>query len=166
MLTVLRVSLVNYVRQNEVLHNLNAEYRRSRLVGILLMPMNLVLSIIVTRMIAFNETYSYPGVLIYGMAAYVFYSVILAVVNVFRFRRHGSPVLSAIKVVSLTAALVALLSLEAAMLAQFSDGEDGIFRGKMLGISGLVICMIILGMSAYMIIHATIELKKKEISNQ
>jgi len=158
-LTGLRISLVNYVRRSEVRHDLMAEYRRYRLVGMLLVPMNIVLSIIIARMIGHNETVDYPGVLIYGMAAYVFYAVILAAIHVFRFRRHGSPVVSAVKVVGLTAALVALLSLEAAMLTRFGGTDIGLFRATMLGISGAVVSAVILGMSGYMIIHATKKLR-------
>ena len=158
-LTGLRVALVNYVRRREVKHDLAAEYRRYRLTGALLVPMNLVLTIIIARMIAFQESYDYPGVLIYGMAAYVFYAVVLASINVFRFRKHGSPVLSAVKAVNLTAALVALLGLEAAMLSRFGDGDTSAFRPTMLGISGLVVSVIILGMSAYIIIRASNKLR-------
>lgn len=159
-LTGLRISLVNYVRRKAIRSDLIAEYRRYRLVGMLLVLMNIVLSIIIARMIGHNDTYDYPGVLIYAMAAYVFYAVIMAAVNVFRFRRHGSPIVSAIKVVSLTAALVALLSLEAAMLQRFGDADDSYFRGMMIGLSGLGVSLILLSMSIYMILHASRKLKQ------
>ena len=165
-LTGLRVALVNYVRRREVKHDLAAEYRRYRLTGALLVPMNLVLTIIIARMIAFQESYDYPGVLISGMAAYVFYALILAMVNVVRFRKEGSPVISAIKTVNLTAALVALLSLEAAMLARFGAGDDTLFRARMLGSSGLGVCALILGMSGYMIIRATRKLKTEAMPDE
>ena len=161
-LTALRVSLVNYVRRHEIGTDITAEYRRYRWIGFLLLAMNLVLSIIIARMVGHNDAYVYPGVLIYAMAAYTFYAIILATVNVFRFRRHGSPVLSAIKVVSLTAAMVAMLSLEAAMLAQFGADDDPTFRGTMLGVSGLVVSLIILGMAVYMIVNANKKMKSRE----
>ncbi len=161
-LTALRVSLMNYVRRHKIGEDITAEYRRYRWIGILLLAMNLVLSIIIARMVGHNDAYVYPGVLIYAMAAYTFYAIILATVNVFRFRRHGSPVLSAIKVVSLTAVMVAMLSLEAAMLAQFGVDDDPTFRGTMLGISGLVVSLIILGMAVYMIVNATKKMKSRE----
>lgn len=161
-LTLLRSSLVNYVRQNEMKHDIRAEYRRYRLVGILLLVLNVVLSGIIARMIANNDAYDYPGILIYAMAAYTFYAVILSIVALVRFRRHGSPILSAIKVVNLTAAMVALLSLEATMLQRFGDVDDWIFRGTMIGISGLVASLILLSMSVYMIIHASKKLSKWE----
>lgn len=159
-LTILRASLVNYVRQNEMKHDLRAEYRRYRLVGILLLGLNVVLSGIIARMIANNEAYDYPGILIYAMAAYTFYAVILSIVGLIRFRHHGSPILSAIKVVNLTATMVALLSLEATMLQRFDDGNDWTFRGTMIGLSGLVASLILLSMSIYMIVHASKKLKK------
>ena len=159
-LTILRASLVNYVRQHEMKHDLRAEYRRYRLVGILLLGLNVVLSGIIARMIANNDAYDYPGILIYAMAAYTFYAVILSIVGLIRFRRHGSPILSAIKVVNLTAAMVALLSLEATMLQRFGGSDDSLFRGTMIGISGLVASLILLGMSVYMIVHASGKLKQ------
>ena len=161
-LTSLRMSLVNYIRRSEIKSDTETEYRRLRLTGVLLLPMTVALSIIAVRMIVFNESADYPGVLIYGMAAYVFYAVILAVINVLRSRKHGSPVLSAVKVVNLTAALVALLGLEAAMLLRFGGDDPSGFRQRMLGISGLIVSMIILGLSGYMIIRSSIQLRKME----
>ena len=159
-LTSLRASLVNFVRQHELKRDLRAEYRRYRSVGILLLGLNVVLSGIISRMIAYNDAYDYPGILIYAMAAYTFYAVILSIVALVRFRRHGSPILSAIKVVNLTTALVALLSLEATMLQRFGEPEDGVFRGKMIGITGLAASLILFGMSFYMIVHASKKLKQ------
>lgn len=159
-LTILRASLVHYVRQHEMKHDLRGEYRRYRLVGLLLLGLNVVLSGIIARMIAHNDAYDYPGILIYAMAAYTFYAVILSIVGLIRFLRHGSPILSAIKVVNLTAALVALLSLEATMLQRFGEPDDGVFRGTMIGISGLAASLILLSMSMYMIVHASRKLKQ------
>lgn len=159
LLTGIRLSLVNYIRRKDVKSDQEAEYNRLRLTGALLLPMTVALSIIIARMIGYSESADYPGVLIYGMAAYVFYAVVIAIINVFRFRKHGSPVLSAVKVVNLTAALIALIGLEAAMLSRFGGSDDLTFRPMMLGISGLAVCVIIFGMSCYMIIRASNKLR-------
>ena len=60
---------------------------------------------------------------------------------------------------NLTTALVALIGLEAAMLSRFGDGDDSAFRLTMLGISGLIVSVFILGMSVYMIIRASNKLR-------
>ena len=110
-------------------------------------------------MVTQNRGFSYPGVLIYAMAFYTFYITITAVINVIKFRKRGNPVLSAAKVISLTAALVSMLSLETAMLAQFGRDEPE-FRRIMLGASGGVVCIIILAMAIYMIVHSTKQLRQ------
>ncbi len=158
-LTILRTSLAQFVRQNEFKQDIQAEYRRYRLVGILLLGMNIVLSGIISRMIALEEAVDYPGVLLYAVAAYTFYAVIIAVVGLIQYRSNGSPVISAIKVVNLTAAMMAMLSLEATMLHHFG-GDDSRFRATMLGVSGFVASIIILSLSIYMILHATKKIRR------
>lgn len=130
------------------------ELRRCRLCGMVLLLMNLALAGIVYFMVHQNRGYDYPGTLIYAMAAYSFYAVILAAVNVVKFRRHGSPVLSAAKAINLAAAMVSLLSLETAMLSRFG-GEDGpLFRKRMTGAAGAAVCVLVLGLAVYMIAGA------------
>ena len=141
------------------------ELRRYRSCGIVLLFMNLALAGIVTFMVHQNRGYEYPGTLIYAMAAYSFYAVIIATINVVKFRRHGSPILSAAKAISLVAALVSILSLETAMLAQFG-GEDGpLFRKVMTGATGGGVCVIVLGMALFMIVKASKQLKQIHIQN-
>lgn len=136
-----------------------AELRRYRLCGIALLLMNLVLTGIVIFMVHQNRGYEYPGVLIYAMAAYAFYSIILATVNVVKFRKYRRPILSAAKAIYLVAAMVSILSLETAMLAQFGGNDDPLFRKAMTGATGGGVCAIVLGMAVYMIVKSTQQLK-------
>ena len=159
LLTALRASLVNYIRRHKPMEDIAAEYRRSRFVGILLLSMNLALALIVERMVGHHESHVYPGALIYAMATYAFYAVILSIVQVVRFRKQGSPVITAVKVVNHTAAMVSMLSLEAAMIARFGDPADKLFRARMIGITGFVCCMVVVLLSVLMIIRAKKELK-------
>ncbi len=115
LLAVMRFLLVRRLNvQDEV-----SELRRYRLCGVMLLFMNQALADIVIFMVHQNQGFDYPGLLIYAMAAYAFYAVILAIVNVVKTRRHNSPILSAAKAINLVAAMVSILSLETAMLAQF-----------------------------------------------
>ena len=100
------------------------ELRRYRLCGAVLLIMNAALAGMVILMVSQNHGYVYPGILIYAMAVYSFYTAILAVINVIKFRAHGSPVLSAAKAINLAAALVSILALETAMIAQFGGTDD------------------------------------------
>ena len=162
LLAIMRASLLHYVRKcgkNEV-----SEWKRYRLCGIILMFMNVSLTGIVVLVVHQNSGFEYPGVLIYIMAMYAFYVTITAVWNVAKFRRYGSPVMSAAKVINLTAALVSMLSLETAMLTQFGAADDPIFRQIMIASTGAGISIIVLGMAVFMIVWSTKQLKhlKKE----
>ncbi|MDE6640157.1 MAG: hypothetical protein K2K63_06520 [Acetatifactor sp.] len=145
-----------------------AELKRYRMCGILLLLMNQALAGIVVFMVHQNKSYDYPGLLIYAMAAYSFYCVITASVKVVRFRRHGSPVLSAAKVISLVSAMVSILSLETAMVTRFGEEDDFLFRRVMTGATGGGVCIFVLGIAVFMIIKSSLQLKKintREIEN-
>ena len=79
--------------------------------------------------------------------------------NVVKYRKYRSPVMSAAKVVSLAAALVSMLSLETAMLTQFGSTDSEQSRRIMTACTGAGVCTMILAMAVYMIYHATRELK-------
>lgn len=157
LLAIMRASLLHYVRKGE--KNKISEWKRYRLCGIILLLMNVALTGIVILVIHQNSGFEYPGVLIYVMAMYTFYATITAVRNVVKFRRYGSPVMSAAKVINLTAALVSMLSLETAMLTQFGAADDPVFRQIMTASTGAGISMIVLGMAAFMIVRSTKQMK-------
>lgn len=159
LLSAMRAVLVRYVHRKPIGQDIPAEFRRYRACGIILLLMNQALVGIIIYMVTQNKGFSYPGIMIYAMAMYTFYITISAIINVIKYRRHGSPVLSAAKAINLTAALVSMLSLETAMLAQFGSDETE-FRRIMLGVSGGVVCAFVLAMAIYMIAHSTKQLKK------
>lgn len=93
------------------------------------------------------------------LQSYRLCGMILMVMNVVKYRKYRSPVMSAAKVVSLAAALVSMLSLETAMLTQFGSTDSEMSRRIMTACTGAGVCTIILAMAVYMIYHATRELK-------
>ena len=161
LLAVMRFLLVRRLNvQDEA-----SELRRYRLCGIMLLFMNQALTGIVVFMVQQNRGFAYPGLLIYAMAAYSFYAVTIAVINIVKTRKHKSPILSAAKAINLVAAMVSILSLETAMLAQFGGDDDPKFRQVMTGATGGSICTIVIGMAIYMIWRANKNLKNLKINN-
>ena len=158
LLAVMRAALLHYVRGDG--KNMTSEWRRYRLCGMILLLMNIALAGIVVLVVHQNSGFEYPGMLIYVMAMYAFYATIAAVRNVVKFRRYGSPVMSAAKVINLTAALVSMLSLETAMLTQFGAADDPMFRQIMTASTGAGISILVLGMAVYMIVWSTRQLKR------
>lgn len=164
-LAVMRFLLLRFVNRFGIGKDIVRELRRSRLCGIILININLVLSGTVLMMISQNRGYEYNGMLIYVMAMYTFYVAIHTAVDVVKFRRYNSPIMSTAKAISLAAALVSMLSLETAMLSQFGTESPPEFRGIMIASTGAGVSVVVLAMSVYMIVRAGVEIKKSRINN-
>lgn len=135
------------------------EYRSYRVTAVLMMCINLTLSGIVLNMLLRENTPAISDVLVITSAAYTFYILTVAVIDLFKYRKYQSPVMSAAKAIRFAQALVSMLSLEASMLVQFGNDEN--FRKLMLALSGAGVCVIVVAMSGYMIVRANREIRKQ-----
>jgi len=161
-LAVMKLSVYSTSRRHPNGDNLAAEFRRYRVCGWMLLILNIVLSGITGFIISRNTGFSYPGHMIFVYAAFAFYTITLASVNLKRYRRFNSPLLSASAVISMTGALVTMLSLETALIDRFGSGDPSGFRAKIIGITGMCIFLIVSAMSIYMILRATRFLNRYE----
>lgn len=159
-LAVMRFLLLCFVNRNGIGKDRILEFRRSRLCGIILMTINLTLSGAVLMMLYQNRGYEYHGILIYVMAVYTFYVTVHAIINIIKYRKYKSPVMSAAKIISLSAALVSMLSLEMAMLSQFGMNTSPEVKRIMIAATGAGVSIIVVAMSFYMIVHSTKEINQ------
>lgn len=158
-LSAMRFLLVRYAQFHGIGKERLGELKRARLCSIILLNLNFVLSGSVLMILYQNKGYEYPGILIYAMAAYTFYTTILAIINLVKYRKYKSPVMTASKIISLSSALVSMLSLETAMFSQF--GQSMSLKGQrlMIALTGAGISAAVIGMSVYMIIKTSRELE-------
>ena len=154
-LTALRFILALYTRNNKLGDNVIEEWRRTRICAAVLTLINISLSGVVLMMMYQNKGFTYAGMLIYVMAAYSFYHVTTAIIDIIKYRKYKSPVINSIKIVKLTAALVSMLSLETAMLSSFGSEMPDLEKRIFIAATGAGICIIVLGFSSYMIIKST-----------
>lgn len=160
LLTLMRFFLLRHMKKQEIGQNKLSEWKRYRFCGTVLMTMNLVLSGMVALVIIQDGGFLYDGYLIYVMAAYAFYKITVAIINIVKYRKYNSPVMSAAKAIGFAAAVVSMLALETAMLSQFGGDDSPLFRHTMVGATGAGVCAIIIGMSVYMIVKSTKEIKQ------
>lgn len=145
-LAVLRLSLIlNYRHKSKTV-----ELRCYRWTAWLLFLLNLPMGGMILMMVLTNSGYSYPGYVIYLSAMYTFYTMVTSVINLVKFRRLRSPILSAAKVLNFIAALMSILGLQTAMIAQFStEGEN--YRRMMNAISGGAVWLSVILTAVYML---------------
>jgi len=95
--------------------------RTYRFCGGLLLVLTIAIGAVNFYTIRDHQAMRYPWHLIYGAAAYTFYSLTTALIWLIRKRGSETPLYRANKLLSLSAALVALFSLQMALLAAFGD---------------------------------------------
>lgn len=159
LLTLMRMELAWYAWRNAMGQEPVREWKRYMTCGVILLLMNQALGVVVALVVHRGDGFSYPGITVYVMAMYAFYAVIHAAMNMNKLRKQHSPVLEASGMVSLMAALVSMLSLETAMLNQFGGENDPMFHRLMTGITGGVVCVLVLGAAVYMIHRAWRKMK-------
>ena len=109
----------------------------------MLFVLNITKGGMIVLMIQSNSGFSYPGYLIYLSALYTFYMMVLSVVNLVKFRKMGSSILSAAKVLNFVSAMMSVLGLQIAMISRFSSsGED--YRKMMNAITGGTVFFIVM----------------------
>ena len=154
-LSLLRLLLVGYLQKHAPGADPSREWKRSRLCACILLLVNLSLSGAVLMILFMHRGYDYPGILIYVMAMFTFYSVTHAILEAIRYRSFTSPVMTASKVVSLSAALVSLLNLETAMFAQFGADMPQEDQNLMIILTGAGISITVVTLSVLLIVRAT-----------
>ena len=119
--------------------------------GWMMILMNTAISVIVFMVIFEKQTISYPGVMIYAIAAYSFYCLIMAIINLVKYRRKNNPVFTAIKRIGLAKALVSIFTMQVAMLTQFG-GNDEILTRIMNLATGSAVCASIMALAVFMLL--------------
>ena len=159
-MAVMRFLLVRYVRIQKIGTSLLKEWKRARICAYILLLINLSLSGAVLMILYQSKGYDYPGVMIYVMALYTFYSTIHSIVDIVRYRKLGSPVMSTAKIVSLSGALVSMLNLETAMFAQFGADMSPENQRIFIILTGAGVSITVVTLSVILIVNANKEIRR------
>jgi len=168
-LSVMRLYLASYTVKNLPGENVRRELIRYRACGWIFLVMNLAFALMVFFMVYWGRTFYHHEITTITMAAYTFTSFTTAIVSVVKFRKYNSPVYSASKIISFTAASVSMVTLSSTMLTTFGKDTMGEFEGKlMLGLVGGAVAALVLTMAIYMIVRSTQRLRamtQKEVAH-
>jgi len=130
-----------------------------RLVGIFILILTIFMGGMTTSVILGRKVINYPYFLIYAVALYTFYNLILAIINFIKYRKMINPILSSVKMISLVTACMSMFILQSALI--FNFGSDAKFGLIMNSITGLVVFLIAIIISLYMIIKSSKIIKKQ-----
>ena len=133
--------------------------KRYRNCGIMLIVMTLALSVAVFQMISAHNTFEHIGFMIYAAAAYTCYKVTMSIINIVKAKKQRDITIQAIRNINLADAAVSLLALQTSMFHSFGKSDDAKFESILNGVTGGVVCALVLALGIYMIIKAQKRLK-------
>lgn len=135
-----------------------------RVCGWLMLLLNSAISAIVFFVVFDNQSITYPGFMIYAIAAYAFYYLTKSIISMVKYYHRHNPVFSAVKRIELAKALVSIFTLQVAMITQFSTDKGFDYRIANSATGGAV-CVIITVMAILMLIGVKKDYKNMQINN-
>jgi hypothetical protein len=159
-MAVMRFLLVRYVRIQKIGTNILSEWKRSRSCAYILLLINLSLSGAVLMILYQHRGFDYPGVMIYVMALYTFYALTMSIVDMVKYRKMDSPVMTTAKIVSFSAALVSLMNLETAMFAQFGADMTPENQRIFIILTGAGVSITVVTLSVMLIVNANKQIRR------
>lgn len=164
-LGVIRISiLLKYRRKRQNMKDFDMQIygmRLYRLCGMLLFLLTLALFGAVIQMVLSDKGFRYAELMVYVVAVFSFYKVVLAIVNTLKAKKYRNYTIQALRNINLASALVTLLSLQTTMLYAFSDSTE---YWRYNGITGGLVCFLILLLGVYMIGKGSSRLKEENRS--
>lgn len=153
-LTGIRFALLRGHKEERI----GRKWQKYRSCGIVMLFLTLALLGIHCITLYRGHTIVYRGYMIYAVALYTFYAVITAIRNVLIYRKIKNPIFSASKALNLAVAAISVYSLQSAMISAFGDSKQ--FQELMENCVGIGVFLIIVGISGFMMIKGTKELKE------
>lgn len=165
LLVALRSGIVLYQRKKrkgKVELPETLELKKYRNCGILLTIIPLCLVVPLLQIIFLDRAFIYQGLMVFAFAAYSFYKIIMAIINVVKSKKQIDYTLKAIRSISLADAFVSIFALQTCLLFTFSQGASYQIANVATGIAVFVLTITL---GVFMIVNANkkiLEIKKEE----
>ena len=152
LLAITRFYLMKYTLKFGPNDKLKEELKKYIFSGWMMLLLNIALSVMIFFMVYWNRTFIHHQITTIALAAYSFISFAIAIINFIKYKKYQSPVFNATKSISLTAATVSIITLEATMLTSFGADMDPIIKKSFLGITGAVISVFVVSLALMTIV--------------
>ena len=96
------------------------------------------------------------------IALYTFYITVTAIIDMVKYRKYKSPILSITKIIKMTSALFSMLFLETAMFAQFGGEMSVEDQHVFIILTGAGVSITVVTLCIILIVRATKEIRREK----
>lgn len=166
-LVALRGGIVLYTRRkSKVAQEDNIELLASvskyRSCGIVLTVLPLSLAVPILQIIFLGKAFIHEGWSVLAFAAYAFYKIIMAIINVVKSQKATDYTVRAVRCVGLADAMMSVFSLQTALLFAFADGNYSLFNA----VVGVIVCVLTVALGVFMIKSGNKKMKELREENR
>lgn len=133
--------------------------RAYRYCGIMFILLMLAFSGVIVLIYTSNMYFEYAGIMIYAVAAFTFYKLTFAIINIFRARRQEDLYIQSIRNINLVSALISIIVLQVAMFQAFAPENNTSVAN---GLTGGAVSLVVLMLGIFMIVKSNRKLKQIE----
>ena len=147
------------ILRHKTVKDLHQQWKVYRTGGYLVIGMHLTMTGMIFQMIHMGRHESASEISIIASAAFTFYKLISGFVSVAKDRKHKNPLDSSVIFLNFAQALYNLFVLQVGLLWVFGGAEYP-YQKLMNTLTGIAVCMLVLGMGVYMVRRANRNLSK------
>lgn len=147
------------ILRHKTVKDLHQQWKVYRTGGYLVIGMHLTMTGMIFQMINMGRHESASEISIIASAAFTFYKLISGFVSVVKDRKHRNPLDSSVIFLNFAQALYNLFVLQVGLLWVFGGAEYP-YQKLMNTLTGIAVCMLVLGMGIYMVRRANRNLSK------
>lgn len=125
--------------------------------GIVLLVLNVAISSAIAQMIFSGAHFSYVGLTIFAYAAYAFYKITMAIINLIRSKKVTDYTVKSVLCINLADATMSIMALQTALLITFSDETMNV--SLMNTFTGIAVSALTIGLGIIMIATANKKIK-------
>lgn len=119
-----------------------------RTTGIMFFLLTFTLTGSICLSLKYDLAKSYDTITMITIATYTFPKIVIAVINLIKSKKQDSPLIITIRNISISDALVSMLSMQMSMFATFGEGEAG--KSHTMNVitgAGVCFCIVLIGLS-------------------
>lgn len=147
-LSIMRVLAVKGEYRSDKTLQMPRELSVMKTVGILLLLLTFILTGSICLSLKYDLPKHYGTIIMITIATYTSVKVVMAVINFVKARKHYTPLIITIRNISISDALVSLLSMQMSMYATFGKGETGNSHTMhVITGAGVCLCIVCIGVS-------------------
>lgn len=126
--------------------------------GAIFVPLDIALATIAGLMTIFNELTATGEIMAISTAAYAFYKIIMAIINIVKAKKADDAIIQTLRNIGFVDALTSMLVLETTLISTFGELDKDM--RMLISLTSISVCVFVVALGIFMIVKSINKMKK------